>query len=133
MNFFSNKFNKETSSENEILNSALDLAMDFGENWLKPINDRLLSKYKFLTQDQLNNYDLVARAAMNKGHKFIYDTLLKAEDDTTRIFEKQLNEDFISFIKSEEPWINESNIRKMYNQGKYYAWRDGLNSVSPNL
>jgi hypothetical protein len=39
-----------TTGNEEILNTGLSLAMEFGADWLKPIQDRLSVKYSTLTQ-----------------------------------------------------------------------------------
>lgn len=119
------RLNNRISTE-DILNSGLNYALDFGKNWLQPIQQRLKNKYKFLTEENLNEYDLLCREAMNYGHEFIYQTLQKLCDDNMTINEIELNRNFRDAIFNKYLWINKSNLSKMFSQGCYYAWKDGL-------
>jgi len=110
----------------DILNSGLDYAMDFGKNWLLPIQERLKNKYIFLTEESLNEYDLLCREAMNYGHNFIQQTLLKLHDDKATIKEVELKRHFINSVSNKYLWVNKSNLSKLFSQGCYYAWKDGL-------
>jgi hypothetical protein len=57
-----------TTGNEEILNTGLSLAMEFGADWLKPIQDRLSVKYPTLTQMERVWYNTICREAMEKGH-----------------------------------------------------------------
>jgi len=127
MKYLFNRFNK-TSTEIEILNSGLEFAMEFGKNWLKPVQQRLLSKYGVITQDELDKYDQVSREVMNSGHKYIYDSLSKLYDDQHKIGKDKLQEAFNAFILDKYKWVNQDNLSHLFSQGCYYAWKEGLAS-----
>lgn len=119
-------FKKQNPPENEILNSGLYFAMQFGENWLKPINQRLLSNYDFLTKKQLDEYNVKCTAAMKIGHDLIYKTLVEISENRETIKENQLKEILKGLMLSEYPWIDSKNLSILFNQGCYYAYKDGL-------
>lgn len=117
---------KQSPPEPEILNSGLSFAMEFGENWLQPIQKRLLSKYDFLTSRQLDEYNATCTATMKNGHQFIYKSLADLFDSEGTIKESQLKENFKNFMLNEYPWIDKGNISRLFSQGCYYAYKDGL-------
>ncbi len=125
MSFFSNNNNSKVS-ELEILNSGLFFAMEFGENWLQPIESRLLSKYNFLSTEQLNKYNEVCREAMFAGHKCVHDILEKVENENQTIKENILKQQMINFLLKQYSWINEKNLKKIFSQSCYYAYKEGL-------
>ena len=47
-----------------LLNNGLELAMDWGEDWLAPIQDRLLQRHRSLRRDELDELDTACREAM---------------------------------------------------------------------
>lgn len=117
---------KQNSPENEILNSGLDFTMEFGENWLQPIHQRLFSKYDFLTKKQLDEYNLICTKAMKSGKDLIYKTLVEVSENQATIDENHLKEKLKSFMLSNYPWIDDKNLSRLFNQGCYYAYKDGL-------
>lgn len=118
--------NKQNPPENEILNSGLGFAMEFGENWLQPIHQRLLSKYDFLTKKQLDEYNSKCTEVMKIGQNFIYKTLVEVSENQVTIEENHLKEILKSFMLSDYPWIDDKNLSRLFNQGCYYAYKDGL-------
>ncbi|RAV99240.1 hypothetical protein [Pseudochryseolinea flava] len=64
-----------STSANKILNTGLEFAMEFGPNWLKPIQDRLHASFPSLTTQTLDEYNETCRDVMFKGHEFIYKQL----------------------------------------------------------
>jgi hypothetical protein len=113
-------------SEDKILNSALDFAMSFGKDWLKPTQGRLSEKYNLLTEAELDKYDQISRTAMKNAQGYIYDLLSKLADDSQKIKEIQLKESFTNYISNNYSWIDKGNLSKLYSQGRYYAYKDGL-------
>lgn len=100
----------------EIRNVGLDLAMEWGENWLCPIQDRLSSKYPDLDKEALDRYDRLCRAVMNEGHGLVWDM---AEAGLDRVS----NDEWKRQIKASFPWIDDSNLSRLFSQGMYYAWK----------
>lgn len=118
--------NKQNPPENEILNSGLNFAMEFGENWLQPIQKRLLFKYGFLTSKQRDEYNAICTTTMKIGHEFIYKSLADILDKDETIKENQFKENFKNFMLNEFPWIDKRNMSRLFSQGCYYAYKDGL-------
>lgn len=108
--------------ENNILNEGLNIAMEFGENWLNPIQERLSKKYPKLDEEDLDYLNIYCREAMFEGHQFIPQIL---DDANKPILSDQLSELFSDFIRNKYNWINKENINRLFSQGCYYAWKDG--------
>lgn len=100
-----------------LLNEGLDLAMEWGKDWLKPIQTRLAKRHPELTQKELDELNVTCQAAMRFGHGVVYDLALASGKNTKR-------EDFEPVIKARYPWINHKNISHLFSQGMYYAWKD---------
>ena len=104
--------------DNKILNIGLGMALEFGENWLQPIQDRLRIKLPKLTKSELDKYDNICRDTMEAGQDSIYKICEKGDKPTFKEWKEQF---LISF-----PWVDERNLKSIFNQGLYYAWKDGL-------
>lgn len=104
---------------NEILNSGLNFSMEFGKNWLLEINDRLLAKYPNLTPSELNACDKLCKKVNKLANDFVYDNPEKKENEiefiTFSVFE--------NFMKTNYDWISDKNLRGLYSQSCYYAWK----------
>ena len=118
--------NKQNPPENKILNSGLNFAMEFGENWLQPIHQRLSFKYDFLTKNQLDEYNLICTKATKIGQEFIYKTLVEISENQETIKESHLKHNLKSFMLSDYPWIDNKNLSRLFSQVCYYAYKDGL-------
>jgi hypothetical protein len=129
MKFNINPFRKKIFTEEEILNSGLYFAMEFGENWLQPIQERLLKKYDFLKTSELDHYDKIVHSAMNEGHKFVYDNLTDLCDKKQQVKSDLLQKNLSDFILDKYQWVSDGNIRRLYSQACYYAYKDGLTSA----
>ncbi|PZP38666.1 MAG: hypothetical protein DI598_20510 [Pseudopedobacter saltans] len=103
----------------EILNIGLDFSMEFGENWLKPINQRLLNKFPNLNLVELEKYNSVCKEVNNIANDFVYDNPAKNEKELTFIeFSK-----FENFMLQNFSWISKENLKRLYNQSCYYAYK----------
>ena len=107
----------ETSSRDALLNEGLHLAMEWGADWLKPIQGRLGARHPDLSLEQLNEINSICQAAMKFGHDFVYDLALKSGKDTKY-------ESFEPAMKARYPWVNSKNASHLFSQGMYYAWKD---------
>ena len=108
----------ESQDRNHILNDGLHLAMEWGEDWLKPIQERLSKAYPGLLKEQLDEYSAICQAVMKYGH-----------DQTYKLAELKGNkvsaEEFESIMISRYPWVNSENLSRLFSQGIYYSWKDG--------
>ena len=95
--------------DEKIANEALHLAMEWGEDFMKPTQPRLRKLHPRLTRKKLDEYDAVARAAMNFGHNYLYDRPDSAFDT------------FAEEVRRQAPWASGENLSRLYTQGQYYA------------
>jgi len=101
------------------MNYALNLAQEWGDNWLQPIQDRLNKAYPNLTQDELNNYNAIAQEAMKFGYNLVYSMV---EQQGIHIDDVQWKIEYSSRF----PWVDKQNLSHLFSTGKYYAWKDGI-------
>ncbi|RYE26542.1 MAG: hypothetical protein EOP51_00300 [Sphingobacteriales bacterium] len=120
---------RKNYNEADILNAGLDMAMEFGKNWLQPIQERLGKKFPALKNSRLDHYNKICRGAMKAGQKFIYDTLAANQEPGHKIDSKDLQVDFEQWMVARYPWVDQANLRRVFSQGMYYAWHDGYNSA----
>ena len=132
MTFLKNLLAEKNVTEVEILNSGLSFAMEFGQDWLQPIQERLAKKFSFLSSLELDNYNAICKNAMNVGQEFIFEILENLEENNQTIKEKELKQKFADFILSKYNWIDKKNITKLFSQICYYAYKDGLASAITN-
>jgi hypothetical protein len=105
--------------EEALMNYALDLAQEWGGNWLKPIQDRLSKAYPKLTRSELDKFNAIAQDAMQFGHNLVYSM---AEQKGKFVDETQWRTEYISRY----PWVDEKNLKHLFSTGNYYAWKDGV-------
>lgn len=92
-----------------IANKALDLAMAWGADWLQPTQPRLKVLFPALSEAQLNEYDTVARAAMNLGFKHLYGSPNCEREQCATV------------VRAQFPWVSDENVARIHSQGMYYA------------
>jgi hypothetical protein len=109
----------EKHDEEALLNYALDLAQEWGDHWLQPIQDRLSKTYPDLTQKELNTYNTVAKKAMHYGYDLVYSM---ARQHGKNVDETQWKKEYLSRY----PWVNDKNLKHLFSIGNYYAWKDGV-------
>ena len=109
----------EMSSRERVLNVGLRLAMEFGENWLQPIQGRLSNRYPDLSADELAEYNRICQEAMRFGHDYVI--RFAEENDSGPSFSE-----FKAAIYSKYPWVSRAKLSRLRSQGHYYAWKDGL-------
>jgi hypothetical protein len=107
----------DCSSRDDLLNEGLSLAMEWGENWLEPTQERLALRRPALSQSELDEINAICQAAMKFGHDSVYDLALKSGSKTKR-------EDFEPVMRARYPWVNSENLSHLFSQGMYYAWKD---------
>lgn len=102
-----------TANESEILNKALELATEWGENFRKPIHDRIRVFYPELDDDEIDRLTKLAREA----ESFIY--ALGEKECRGEIGEH----DITAVAAREYPWINQQNASRLAGIAMYYARR----------
>jgi len=102
-----------------LLNVGLNLSMEFGENWLEPINERLSEIYPELTTLELNYCNELCSKINKTAHGFIKNNPKQIGQEFTFIefivFEK--------FMTDRYEWINHSNLNALYSQSCYYSMK----------
>jgi hypothetical protein len=93
----------------EILNAALDMSMEWGENLLKPINKRIIEKFPELTEEQAD----ILNYWCNEVKDFAFAKVAK---------DYPLEGTAIEEVKQRYPQINNETLTHLLNQGMYYAW-----------
>ena len=103
-----------------VLNKGLDFAMEFGMNWLRPIQERLAAQFPYLSQAELDEYDRVCREAMNFGHTQVAACWREAHSENRQAFQF-----FRRDVVARYPWVSDANLAHLFSQGCYYAFKDG--------
>ena len=103
-----------------ILNRGMELAMEFGKNWLQPIQDRLGRKHRSLSRTDLDECERVCREALNFGVEQV-----KVQMRAAAGKEKEAARLFGEVMTTRYPWIAKKTLSHLFSQGCYYAWKDG--------
>lgn len=103
-----------------ILNVGLDLAMEFGASWMQPIQSRLAGRHPALAASELDEYDAACRAAMTWAQRQVPEHWHAAGGR-----EREARRRFQQAVLSRYPWISAKNLKQLWTQGRYYAWKDG--------
>ncbi len=102
----------------DLRNEALSLAMDWGEQWLAPIQGRLAEKFPRLARSELDALDATAREAMAFAQETILAFAARGDQGLTE-------EEFSARFLAQYPWADAENVARMFRQGTYYAWKAG--------
>ena len=101
-----------------LLNDGLEMAMDWGESWLAPIQDRLRQRHPQLDPAQLDELNAACQAAMKFGHATAYELAHEGGPQVAP-------EAFAARVRAEHPWISADNVERLQRQSLYYAWKAG--------
>lgn len=103
----------------EIQNTALNLSMEFGENWLQPIQQRLAQIYPKLTAKELEQYNALSKTVNQKANKYVKDHPVKCAEGVTFVdFDR-----FENYMLAQYDWIAIENLQRLYSQSCYYAMK----------
>ena len=99
--------------ETDLLNKALELATEWGENFQKPIHDRIRVFYPELTDREVDKLTKRVREA----EYYIYEL-------AERELEGKITEaDIRPKALERYPWLSDRNVARLSNIGMYYARR----------
>jgi hypothetical protein len=101
-----------------LLNEALGLAMEWGENWLMHIQARLGHLHPDLSSGELNEVNEICQAAMRFGHQTVN---ALARPKGTGGYPSLA--DFEVAFRARYPWANEANVSMLFSQSMYYAMK----------
>jgi hypothetical protein len=105
-------------SEVDLLNKGLSLALVWGKNWMMPIQSRMHARFPFLLPEELDRYERDCRAAMAFGIDLVFEI---AEANKGVASKSAWRKQFVARF----PWVSKRNLRSLFMQGTYYAWKDG--------
>ena len=101
----------------EILNVALDMSMEFGENWLKPINERIHKKYPDISSKDLEKLNSLCKNVNQFANNYVYKSGLVINGEIKFVDFNQFKIDIL--LKYD--WMSENNLNRLYSQSCYYA------------
>ncbi len=99
--------------ETALLNKALELATEWGENFRKPIHDRLRVFYPELSDAEIDTLTATVRAAESRVYAIAE---LEMQGGISEF-------DIVNAVLAEFPWMDESQAARLKNIGMYYARR----------
>ena len=102
-----------TAFSDDLLNTTLELATEWGENFRKPIHDRIRARHPKLTDAEIDELTNIARRAESR----IYEL---AEDEMAG---KLSEYEIVPEAMREFKWLSSSNAGRLKNIGMYYARR----------
>lgn len=103
----------------EILNSGLDFSMEFGENWLRSIHQRLKAEYPELNADDLDACNNICNEINRFAHEFIRENPVEKSPEL-KFVEYSV---FENYMKKNFDWISAANLSRLYSQSCYYAYK----------
>jgi hypothetical protein len=92
--------------------------MEFGQDWLMPIQARLARLHPDLKPAELDRLNEICRSAMFHGHRVTYEQSVKLGKAVSM-------ETVAAGVRAAYPWISEENMGRLFSQGMYYAYKDG--------
>ena len=96
----------------ETRNCAINLGLEWGENWQAPIGARILKLFPQLTQTEADKLETLSRT-VQKFAFALYEEVY---------FGRMTRPDVEAQIKAKFSFLNEENMACLHNQGMYYAW-----------
>ena len=107
----------ERDGEEALLNYALHLAQEWGNDWMQPIQQRLGKSFPNLSESDLDRLNNLAQNAMRYCYNLAYDLYEKTEGGDFR------NEWRVTCL-SEFAWIDDKNLNDLLSTGRFYAMKD---------
>jgi hypothetical protein len=99
--------------------------MEFGKNWLAPIQERLSKKVPNLSEQDLDRYNSLCKTIIDDGIDILV-KMIENIDSQKPMGRKVLSIDFEKVILSKYEWMNKKNLKHLYSQAMYYARKDGI-------
>ncbi len=109
---------RRAPSLDEARNDGLALAMDWGEQWLSPIQERLRQHHRSLGTSELDRINDECQGAMRLGHEAVHAFIRDGEPAL-------LVESLDPILRAKYPWVSDANMQRLFQQGLYYATKAG--------
>lgn len=110
-------FHRRASRE-ELLREGIALAMDWGDDWLSPINTRLRERHRYLRPAELATVNDECQAAMRWGHEIMHDQLRDGAGSVDA-------GGFARLIRERHAWVDDETMARLLKQSIYYAAKTG--------
>lgn len=95
----------------DVYNKAVELSLEWGMNFGKPIRDRLTHFYPDLYGDSIKRLEKESKDIQS----YAFDMYWKEVDGEFSLAEIRMN------IREKYPWLNDNNLSLLETQGMYYA------------
>ncbi len=118
MSWLSKLLPRRPASPDDVRNEGLGLAMDWGEQWLSPVQGRLREHHPSLTGVELDGIDDDCRGAMRLGHETVHGF---GRDGRPAL----LPESLAPLLRAKYLWISDENVLRLFQQSLYYATKAG--------
>ena len=112
------RWTRAKPSREALLNDGLELAMNWGENWLAPIQERLHQQHRHLRPEELDELNNVCQDAMKFGHEIGYELVRERGREAGP-------DEFASRVLARYSWVSAENAARLFKQSMYYAWKAG--------
>jgi hypothetical protein len=99
------------------LNKGLALAMDWGKDWLMPIQERLRAWDSSITPAQADAINEICQRAMRFGWELV------RKQNGSALSDAELDEEFRQKMLAKFPWVDRENLSRLYSQALYYAMK----------
>ena len=97
-----------------IFNAALEMSLEWGENFHEPIQERLRQRFPVVSQEEADELQTVCRELTSYAFEQVEMAYLK------KITGAEAN----ASILARYPLVNEDSMGRRWSQGQYYAWHD---------
>jgi hypothetical protein len=111
-------FAKRDLPPDALRNEGLELAMDWGEQWLSPIQERLRQRHPAVAALELDAIDAECQAAMRLGHETVHAFV---RDGVEALSAERL----APVLRASHSWISDENVERLFRQSLYYATKAG--------
>ncbi|CAG0974863.1 hypothetical protein ANRL3_01740 [Anaerolineae bacterium] len=113
MNLLKRLFTRSNiSSDDKIANAALNLSLEWGENFGKPINARLIKMFPQVSETRAAELDRLCKEIKRYAFDLYYDMVAANTMNEWTVQQK---------IKTRYPFLDKDNLRRLGTQGMYYA------------
>ncbi len=113
MNFIKRLFMRPPKPSNDkIANAALNLSLEWGENFGKPINARLIEMFPQVSETQAAELDRLCKEIKRYAFDLYYDMVASNKMNEGTVQQK---------IKTRYPFLDKDNLSRLGTQGMYYA------------
>jgi hypothetical protein len=99
------------------LDKGLSLAMDWGKDWLMPIQERIRAWDSSITPQQADAINEICQRAMRFGWE-----LVRGQRDLN-LNDFESKDEFERRMLVEYPWVDKPNLGRLYSQALYIAMK----------